>query len=148
MFNYGIGGTEAKRDSSEAFADIPQNRTLLVEHLTDQEPLKADIVHGLQNTADIFKHFKPEKEVEFINEQGNTIAETLHFAALEHFGIDGITTQSEFLQKLNNRKVQHDNLARQVKGNKALMTVLNDPNLKKDYLAALNALIQELEEAK
>ena len=32
--NYGIGGNEVKIDASEGIAEIPQNRTLLVEQLT------------------------------------------------------------------------------------------------------------------
>ena len=31
--NYGIGGNEVKIDASEGIAEIPQNRTLLVEQL-------------------------------------------------------------------------------------------------------------------
>ena len=34
--NYGIGGNEVKTDASEAFADIPQNRTLMAEKLTKE----------------------------------------------------------------------------------------------------------------
>ena len=30
MQTYGIGGTEVPSDASEAFADIPKNRTLIV----------------------------------------------------------------------------------------------------------------------
>lgn len=67
MFNYGIGGTEVKGDGSEAFADIPQNRTLLIEKLTDNDPIKPEIVMGLQTIEQVFDQFKPEKEVEFVN---------------------------------------------------------------------------------
>ena len=34
--NYGIGGNEVKIDASEGIAEIPQNRTLLVEQLTKE----------------------------------------------------------------------------------------------------------------
>ena len=37
--NYGIGGNEVKIDASEGIAEIPQNRTLLVEQLTKDEPV-------------------------------------------------------------------------------------------------------------
>ena len=46
--NYGIGGNEVKTDASEAFADIPQNRTLMAEKLTKDSPVKPEIVQGLQ----------------------------------------------------------------------------------------------------
>ena len=44
MLEYGIGGTEVKGDASEAFAEIPQNRTLLCEKLTDEPPVKPQII--------------------------------------------------------------------------------------------------------
>lgn len=148
MFNYGIGGTEVKGDASEGFADIPQNRTLLIEKLTDNDPVKPEIVMGLTNIEEVFSHYKPEKEVEFQNQDGATAKETLRFAGLEDFGIKGITNQSAFLQSLTNEKNQYDKFVKQVKTNKVLMQVLNDAELRKQYLNALNAMIQEIEDAK
>jgi hypothetical protein len=141
MFNYGIGGMEVKGDASEAFADIPQNRTLLIEKFTDNDPIKPELVQGLQTIDDVFDHFKPEKEVEFVNEQGATAKETLRFGGLQDFGAKGITNQSTFLQGLSK-------FLKQVKTNKVLMNVLNDAELRQQYLNALNALIQEMEDAK
>ena len=63
--NYGIGGNEVKSDASEAFADIPQNRTLMMEKLTKDAPVKPQIVHGIQTIEQVFAEFKPEVEVEF-----------------------------------------------------------------------------------
>ena len=40
---YGIGGNEVKSDAAEAIQDIPQNRTLFVEKLTQDQPLKPEI---------------------------------------------------------------------------------------------------------
>lgn len=148
MFNYGIGGTEVKGDASEAFADIPQNRTLLIEKFTDGDPIKPELVQGLQTIDDVFDHFKPEKEVEFVNEQGAGSKETLRFSGLQDFGAKGITNQSTFLQGLSNQKEQYDKFLKQVKTNKVLMNVLNDAELRQQYLNALNALIQEMEDAK
>ena len=62
--NYGIGGNEVKTDASEAFADIPQNRTLMAEKLTKDAPVKPEIVHGLQTVEQVFAHYKPNISVE------------------------------------------------------------------------------------
>jgi hypothetical protein len=148
MFNYGIGGTEVKGDASEAFADIPQNRTLLIEKFTDNDPIKPELVQGLQTIDDVFENFKPEKEVDFVNEQGASSKETLRFSGLQDFGTKGITNQSSFLQGLSNQKEQYDKFLKQVKTNKVLMNVLNDAQLRQEYLNALNAMIQEMEDAK
>lgn len=50
--NYGIGGNEVKIDASEGIAEIPQNRTLLVEQLTKDEPVAPEVVAGLTNIDD------------------------------------------------------------------------------------------------
>jgi hypothetical protein len=139
---------EVKGDASEAFADIPQNRTLLIEKFTDNDPIKPELVQGLQTIDDVFDHFKPEKEVEFVNESGATAKETLHFTGLQDYGAKGITTQSSFLQGLSTQKEQYDKFLKQIKTNKILMNVLNDAELKQQYLNALNAMIQEMEDAK
>ena len=148
MFNYGIGGTEVKGDESEAFADIPQNRTLMMEKLTDNDPVKPEIVQGLQTIDMVFDHYKPEKEVEFVNEQGASSKETLRFGGLQDFGVKGITNQSSFLNGLNSQKDQYDKFTKQIKTNKVLMNVLNDGAQRQEFLNALNAMIQELEDAK
>lgn len=148
MFNYGIGGNEVKGDASEAFADIQQNRTLMIEKLTDNAPVKPQIVEGLTNVEAVFEHFKPNVDVEFNNAEGATVRENLNFNHLGDFGTKGITQQSNFLQGLQNESEQYQKFIKQLKGNKVLMNVLNDPELKQSYLDALNALVQELENNK
>lgn len=56
--NYGIGGNEVKIDASEGIAEIPQNRTLLVEQLTKDEPVAPEVVAGLTNIDEVFAHFR------------------------------------------------------------------------------------------
>lgn len=40
MYNYGIGGNEVKVDANESIAEIPSNRTLIVQKLTDEDPVR------------------------------------------------------------------------------------------------------------
>lgn len=63
--NYGIGGNEVKIDASEGIAEIPQNRTLLVEQLTKDEPVAPEVIAGLTNIDEVFAHFRPEIDIEF-----------------------------------------------------------------------------------
>ena len=148
MFNYGLGGTEVKGDASEAFADIPQNKTLMIEKLTANDPVKPEIVEGLQTIDHVFNHYKPEVDVEFENEQGMPAKETMRFGGLSDFGVKGITNQSAFLNDLTNQKDQYDKFTKQIKTNKVLMGVLNNADQRSQYLNALNAMIQELEDNK
>ena len=61
---YGLGGTEVKLDANEAIQEIPQNRTLLVEKLTSDAPVKPEIVGDLKTIEDVFENFKPKVEVD------------------------------------------------------------------------------------
>lgn len=54
-----------KIDASEGIAEIPQNRTLLVEQLTKDEPVAPEVVAGLTNIDEVFAHFRPEIDIEF-----------------------------------------------------------------------------------
>jgi predicted component of type VI protein secretion system len=145
---YGIGGTEVKSDANEAFAEIPQNRTLMVEKLTNDPPVKPEILTGLKSIDEVFEHFKPEVEVEFENADGVGVNETLNFKNLGDFGAKGITKQSKFLQDLDTEKDQYVNISKQLKTNKLLKTAIADPEAKQSILDAIRALLTELEEKK
>lgn len=146
MFNYGIGGQERKLDNaSEAISDIPLNRTLLVQKLTSDPPLRAQIVEGLKTPEAVFAHYKPAVEVEFEKEDGTVIPETLQFQSLGDFGKKGIINQSNFLQDLNTQADDLQKLLRQLKSNKILKSALDTPETKAAFLAAIQAMISELD---
>lgn len=145
---YGIGGQEVPNDASEAIADIPQNRTLLIQKLTDNDPVKPVVVEGLKNVEEVFAHFKPTVDCEFQKEDGSTASETLSFANLGDFGTKGITNQSKYLNNLQAEKDEYNKLTKQLKSNKLLGSVTQNPDTKSALVAALQALMQELEDAK
>ena len=144
MDNYGIGGNEVKTDASEAFADIPQNRTLMLEKLTKDTPVKPQIVHGLQTIEQVFDNYKPEVEVEFADASGAAVKEQLKFSNLGDFGIKGITEQSNFLKDVTTQKDQYQKIVKQLKTNKILKQALENPEAKNAMLESIHALIQEL----
>ena len=148
MQEYGIGGTEVKTDASEAFADIPQNRTLMAEKLTKDAPVKPEIVHGLENVEQVFAHYKPNVSVDFEDAEGVTKKETLNFSGLGDFGIKGITAQSEFLKDNASQKDEYFKIIKQLKSNKILKTALSDPDAKSSLLDALAGMIEELKKNK
>jgi hypothetical protein len=142
--NYGIGGTEVKTDASEAFADIPQNRTLMAEKLTKDAPVKPEIVHGLQTVEQVFEHYKPEISLDFEDAEGVTKKETLSFKNLGDFGVKGITEQSEFLKDNASQREEYHKIIKQLKSNKILKSALADPDAKKALLDAIQGMIAEL----
>jgi hypothetical protein len=146
MYTYGIGGQERKLDNaSESISDIPLNRTLLVQKLTTNTPLRPQIVEGLKTPEAVFAHFKPEVAVEFDDAQGGAVPEKLRFASLGDFGKKGIVSQSNFLQSLAAETDDLQKLLRQLKSNKILKTALENPETKAAFLAAVQAMMDELE---
>jgi hypothetical protein len=145
---YGIGGTEVKSDANEAFADIPQNRTLMVEKLTADPPVKPEILTGLKTIEEVFDHFQPEVGLEFDDAEGVEVKESLKFSNLGDFGAKGITRQSKFLQDLDIEKDQCVKIAKQLKTNKILKSAIADPEAKQSILDAIRALLSELEDKK
>jgi hypothetical protein len=145
VYSYGIGGQERKLDNaSEAISDIPLNRTLLVQKLTTNTPLKAQIVEGLKTPEAVFAHYKPEVAVEFENADGAVVPETLRFASLGDFGKKGIVSQSDFLRSLAAETDDLNKLVRQLKSNKILKAALENPATKAAFLAAIQAMMDEL----
>ena len=145
---YGIGGTEVKTDANEAIQEIPQNRTLFVEKLTQDQAIKPEIVTGLKTIEEVFDHYRPEVEVAFEDAEGVEQKEALRFGDLGDFGAKGITQQSKFLKDLDTEKDQYVKAIKQLKSNKILKAALEDPDAKQALLESIRALLTEIEENK
>jgi hypothetical protein len=146
MFNYDIGGQERKNEVSEGIADIPQNRTLLIEKLTDDPPLSPQIIPDLKTVSDVFAFFKPSKEVEFETDDGSNKTEQLHFESLANFGKQGIIKQSTYLNELSQQCDDLQKFVKQLKSNKILKTLLENKDAKAAYMSCINSLINEMEQ--
>src|ERR1700730_4655078 len=141
MYNYDIGGQERKLEVSEGIADILQNRTLVIEKLTDDPPLSPHIVPDLKSINDVFAFFKPTKEVGFDTEDGSGKTEQLHFESLANFGKQGIIRQSTYLNELSQQCDDLQKFVRQLKSNKILKTLLENKEAKAAYISCIHALM-------
>ncbi len=148
MDTYSIGGSEVKLDVNEAISEIPQNKTLIVEKLSADTPVKPEIVTGLKTVEDVFDHFKPKVEVEFENSEGGTVKEEIGFNNLGDFGLKGITNKSVFLKELTHESEQYRKMIKQLKSNKILKSALSDPDAKTALISAMRGLIEELSQEK
>ena len=147
MDTYNIGGSEVKGDASEAISEIQQNRSLLIEKLTADPPVKPEIVSGLTNIDEVFDHYKPHIGIDFQDSEGVTRQESLNFGSLADFGVKGITAQSEFLQNLTMQKEQLQKIIKQLKSNKMMRKALENPETKQSLLNSIYAMIKEIEKA-
>lgn len=146
MFNYEIGGNERKVDASEAFVDISPNKTLFIQQLTANDPVKPEIVEGLKTEEDVFRHFKPSVGVSFENSNGSTVDETLRFANLGDFSVKSMVQQSDTLHDLKVESDMYLNIIRQLKTNKTLKATLENPDTRQAFAAALENLAKELKQ--
>ncbi len=148
MYNYGIGGNEVKLDASEGIADIPSNRTLLVQKLTEDDPTAPEAVYGLKTVDEVFQKFQPKVNVELETASGETRKETLAFEKLSDFNADQIIRQSPFLNALELRQEQYTKMARQLSSNKVLQKALSDESTRVAVLQAIEEALKELGEVK
>lgn len=146
MFNYEIGGNETKVDTSEAFGEISPNKTLFIQKLTDNEPLRPEKVEGLKTVEEVFEHYKPNVNIALTKQDGSTIAENLKFQNLSDFGVKKVVQQSNYLRKLNIEREMHLNIIKQLKTNKTLKTTLDNEETRAAFISALKSFVKELEQ--
>lgn len=148
MYNYGIGGNEIKVDGSEGISEISQNRTLLIQKLTTETPVKPEKVEGLQTINDVFEKFNPKIALAFQNDQGEDVKEQMRFKNLGDFGAKSIKENSPFLNQLDVEKDQNSKISRQLASNRALKKALENPDTRNTIMNLLEESLKEIEQAK
>lgn len=145
IYNYEIGGNEVKPDAGEAISAIQENRSLVVEQLTHDEPINPEVVTGLKTVEEVFAHFKPNIEVEFETAEGEPTKERLAFKSVADFNVKNLTQNSAFLSKVNTEKEFYTGLIKQLRSNKVLQRALEDPEAKAAFITVLEGIKAELE---
>lgn len=145
ILEYEIGGNEVKIDASEAIANIPDNRSLIVEQLTAEEPANPDTAYNLRTIEEVFAHFQPNIDIEFENEEGQPVKENFSFSNVGDFNVKNMTAQSNFMHSLDLQKEFYEGLSRQLRTNKVLQRALENPETKEAFIKALTAIKSELE---
>ena len=131
----------------EGFVEISPNKTLFVQKLTAEAPVKPELAEGLQTVEQVFEHFKPNVDVELDIEDGSTKKENFSFAGLGDFDVKNLTNQSAYLKSLSLENDAYLKIIKQLKTNKSLKNVIENPETKSAFINALKALAAELETA-
>lgn len=130
----------------EGFVEISPNKTLFIKKLTQEDPIRPEIVENLQTVQDVFAHFNPNVDVELDKEDGSTTEENFKFGGLGDFDAKNLTSQSNFLKNLSVENDAYLKILKQLKSNKSLKNVIENPDTKSAFINALKALASELEE--
>jgi len=144
---YEIGGNDVNVNASEGINEIAGNKTLFAQHLTDKAPLKPEVVEGLTTVEAVFEHFKPSVNLELEGEDGMSVKETLGFTNVGDFNPKNLVERSRYLKEIDDRKMAYIQILKQIKTNKVLQKIINDPDNKAALLGALEELVRELDEA-
>lgn len=144
MYKYGVGGNEVKIDANEAIVEIPSNRTLFVQKLTDEAPISPEIEHGLETIEDVFERFNPTVTIEHLDQEGNEIREELAFKSLGDFGAKSLKSNSAFLSQLDVTREQLLKMTRQLSSNRALLKAVGDKDVKEALIEALETALAEI----
>jgi hypothetical protein len=134
-------------ETSDAIVEFPQNRTLLAEQLTDEAPVKPEIVKDLRTMEDIFDYFKPNVKLEFEDPDGQTKKENLLFSNLRDFDKEGLMKNSAFLNDLGLQRESYLKIEKQLRTNKVLRDAVSNPMAKTAVIQALQAILKELKDA-
>ena len=102
---------------------------------------------NLQTVDEVFAHYKPNVDVEFLKEDGSTASENLKFTNLGSFSVKNVINDSKYLKNVNQEHDFYLKIMKQLKTNKALKLVIENPETKEAFVNALRALAVELEEA-
>src|SRR3954468_12886174 len=129
----------------EGFVEISPNKTLFIQKLTNESPIHPEIVEGLQTVEQVFEHFKPECNVELDKEDGSTVKENFRFSGLGDFDPKNLTNSSAYLKNFSMENDAYLKMIKQLKTNKSLKNVIENPETKNAFVNALKALASELE---
>ena len=129
---------------------LDQNKTLMMDQYTsDAEPGNPELVEDIQNINDAFDHFKPKVEVDFIDEEGGSVNETLKFSEIRDFEADGgkgrLVQNSQFLSGVKEKIDVNAKIRKSIEQNRKLRDILKDEGSRAELKEMLQAMLAEIE---
>ena len=140
-------------ESNAKVSPIDKNKTLMIDQYTsDAEPGNPEFVEDIHNINDAFAHFKPTVEVDFIDEEGGSVNEKLHFNELRDFEAQGgkgrLVENSQFLSGVKQKMDTNAKIRKSIEQNRKLRDILKEGKSRDELKAMLQAMLAELEGAK
>lgn len=128
---------------------VDQNKTLMIDqYTTTVEPGDPELVEDIQNINDAFEHFKPQVEVDFVDEEGGSVNETLRFSEIRDFEAQGgkgkLVENSQFLSGVKAKIDTNVKVRKSIEQNRKLRDILKDQNSREELKEMLQAMLAEL----
>ena len=139
--------------SNAKVSPIDSNKTLMIDQFTaDAEPGNPEFVEDIQSIDDAFAHFKPKVNVDFTDEEGGSVSETLKFGELRDFEANGgkgrLVENSEFLSGVKQKIDTNAKIRKSIEQNRKLRDILKDEASREELKEMLEAMLAEIESAK
>ena len=138
-------------ESNAKVTPIDNNKSLMIDQYTSNvEPGNPELVEDIWTINDAFAHFKPSVEVDFIEEEGGSVNETLHFSELRDFEAQGgkgrLVENSQFLSGVKKKIDTSSKIRKSIEQNRKLRDILKDSASRDELKEMLKAILKELEE--
>lgn len=138
------------QESNAKVSLIDQNKTLMMDQFTsDAEPGNPEFVEDIQNIEDAFAHFQPKVEVDFVDEEGGSVNETLKFGEIRDFQADGgkgrLVQNSQFLSGVKAKIDVNTKIRKSIEQNRKLRDILKEEGSRQELKEMLQAMLAELE---
>ena len=137
-------------ESNAKVTPIDNNKTLMIDQYTSNvEPGNPEFVEDIRTINDAFVHFKPSVEVDFVDEEGGSVNEVLHFSELRDFEAQGrLVENSQFLSGVKKKIDTNAKIRKSIEQNRKLRDILKDNSAKEELKEMLRAMLEELENNK
>ena len=137
-------------ESNAKVSPTDNNKTLMIDQYTsDAEPGNPEFVENIQTISDAFAHFQPKVEVDFVDDEGGSVNETLHFGELRDFEAQGgkgrLVSNSQFLSGVKQKIDTNVKIRKSIEQNRKLRDILKDAAAKEELKEMLQAMLEELE---
>ena len=136
-------------ESGSNVSALDTNKTLMIDQYTsDARGEDPELFEDAKTLDDVFQHFKPNVEVDFTDEDGGSISETLYFNSIKDFEANGgkgnLVANSEFLSDKKASMDSYAKVRKQIEQNKKLREILKDAGTKEELKDYLEYLLNEL----
>lgn len=140
-------------ESNAKVSPIDSNKTLLVDQFTTNvDPGNPEFIDDIQNIGDAFAKFQPKVEVNFSDENGDTVAETLKFNEIRDFEAQGgkgrLVQNSAFLSGVKQKIDTNVKIGKSIEQSRKLRDILKDASSREELKEMLQAMLNELESTK
>ena len=130
---------------------ISQNKTLYIGQFTDMvsEP---ELFQEATNIKTVFEKFKPKVDVEFSDENGDAVEETLSFNEMKDFEVNNgngqLVSNSSFLMSVKSNAEANAKMRKNIEQNKRLRDILGNKQSREELRNVLQNLLDELDSTK